>query len=146
MTKHFWLICGLWVGIGGALFGYLKAKPLIITGKLSVIEVRGFLNGFALWILIPSILFWGLQLSVGTNEIEFMVWPTPQKEIALTILISVWVALLGWTWFFGGAKTLSKYLPIIGVWPSFMLKEGVIKVMAILVVMAGYFGLVVGRV
>ena len=142
MTEHFWIFCGLWAGIGGSLFGYMKARPLIKAGNYTHIEVRNFLTGFALCIFIPSALFWVLQLSSGTTEVNFSAWPSPQKEMALTIMISLWATLIVWTWFFDGAKKLSKFLPLIGLWPAFMLKESGIKVMVFLLVAAGFAGLI----
>jgi hypothetical protein len=141
MLIHFWLICGLWVGLGGALFGYFQAKPKIAVGDYVEDEVKRFLLSYALWIFVPSLLFWGLQLSANADPVDFLQWPTPQKEIALGVLFFVWGSLLIWTWAFSGAATLSKWLPLIGAWPNVLLQPTTIKTVVLLGVAIGIWSL-----
>ncbi len=147
MIEHFWLIGGLFVGIFGAFFGKLKAKEFIASGEMTAIEVNKFLRGYALSIIVPSIIFWLLQTSISTaTGADLLSWPNPQKSIAITLLISLWALLLSWVLFFTGAKTLSKFLPLLGNFPKFMFKENAIKIGVVLIVFSGVASLSIQHV
>lgn len=46
LFKHFWVLCGLWVGVGGAMYGKFKAASLIERGLFSKHEVNRYLVVF----------------------------------------------------------------------------------------------------
>ena len=64
---YFWLICGLWAGIGEAIFGKFKAKDRISSGEFELSEVNGFLKGYAISIMTPSFMFWLIQMSASSS-------------------------------------------------------------------------------
>ena len=147
INEYFWLICGLWVGLGGVLFGKVKAKEQVAAGLITKDEVNRFLKGYAVSIILPSLLFWVIQTSIGTNVgVDFKLWPNPQKTIALAILLSLWATLFTWVFFYGGAKTLEKFLPILGRFPAFMVKEKSIKIGVTLIIAGGIASLTMSRV
>ena len=79
--------------------------------------------------------------------LHFLLWPSPQKHLALSVLFLSWGMLFVWVLFLGGAKTLSKYLPIISNnFPEFALKETSIKVGAVLLIASGVTALLLPRV
>ena len=147
LFKFFWIICGLWVGLGGALMGKVNSKKLIAAEKLSSDEINPLLLGWFFCIFVPSTLFWIIQLSIsGEPHVDFLTWPNPQKYIALGLLISCWSALITWVLFLGGAPTLSKVLMLMGNSHESMLKPTSIKILTILIVVSGVLSLFMPRI
>ena len=129
MDQFFWLMCGLWVGIGGVLLGKFKAKEYISSGEISTEEVNKLLKGYAISIMLPCILFWLIQLSIKADvSPSFTSWPNPQMIIAVILQLALMALLVTWVFFFNGSKSLSKLLPLIGRFPDFMMKETSIKI------------------
>jgi len=140
--EHFWLFCGIWLGLGSYVSGKFRARKLIGEGEISEYEAQAYLLRFSLWIFIPSVIFWLLQLSISTQvSVAFLSWPNPQKTIALSILIGLWGYLLVWSLFLGGAEPLAKCLRLTGNFPTFMLTPVTIKLIVILVVVSGVLSL-----
>jgi hypothetical protein len=138
MFEYFWLFCGAWVAGGSFIQGKLKSKSLIESGEFSREDVNKYLRNFSIIILVPCITFWLIQQSVGPNaEIGFMTWPNPQKAIALTILISLWSSLLVWVLFLGGAKSLARFVSLLGSVPKTFLTQTNMKIFVILLVASG---------
>lgn len=138
MFEYFWLFCGIWVAGGSFIQGKLKSKSLIEAGELSREDVNKYLRNFSIIILVPCITFWLIQQSAGPNaEIGFMTWPNPQKAIALTILISLWSSLLVWVLFLGGAKSLLRFVSLLGNAPKTFSTQANMKMFVILLVASG---------
>ena len=138
LFKFFWLICGLWVGLGGALYGKYKSPKLIAEGKITLNETTNILRGWFLCIFTPSILFWLLHLSVGdSHSIDFKTWPNPQKSLALTLMFACWATLVVWVFRFKGASKLSKVFILISNFPEAYLKPVYMKAFTIMVVISG---------
>ena len=138
IIEHFWLIGGLFVGVFGTLFGKFKAKEFIASGQMTDKEVNSFLKGYAISIMAPAFIFWLIQTSINpATGADFLSWPNPQKSIAVTVLVALWALLLSWALYFKGAKTLTKFLPLLGNFPNFMIKEKAIKIGVVLIVFSG---------
>ena len=138
IIEYFWLIGGLFVGIFGTLFGKLKSKEFVTSGQMTNEEVNEFLKGYAISIMAPALIFWIIQTSIGTTTgADFLSWPNPQKSIAVTLLVVLWALLLSWVLYFKGAKKLVKFLPLLGNFPNFMIKEKSIKIGVVLIVFSG---------
>ena len=142
MDQYFWLFCGIWCGLGGAIFSWQSLRKHVISGELSHQEVRSFVKGLALWILIPSILLWGLQSSINSDSSPmFFNWPNPQRYLAVCLQAFIWVALIYWVFFNGGANTLSKFRGIDSKLPSFLHSPIAFKCLAVMAVLSGLFAL-----
>lgn len=101
------------------------------TGTLSQHEVKAYTKGLALWIFIPCLILWLLQMSIsGQASPEYFIWPSPQKYIAILLQIFVWSALIYWVLFKAGAETLAKLSNITS-------RPIIFKALAILVVLSG---------
>jgi hypothetical protein len=146
VSDHFWLFCGLWVGGLSFVIGKFKAKSLIESGEITYIEANTYLRNFSIFIITPSLAFWLLQQSIASSvSADFLSWPNPQKAIALTILVGLWIYLLIWTLFLGGEKPLSQTLRLVSSFPSFMLKPTPIKIFVIFSVLVGFLSLFMGH-
>jgi hypothetical protein len=142
MNQFFWLFCGVWCGIGGATFTWQNLRKHVASGDLSHQEVMSFIKGMALWLLMPSLFLFVLQLSIkGETTPMFLEWPTPQKYIAVCLQIFIWLALIYWVFFNEGANTLSKLRGSYSKLPSFLHTPIAFKCLAILVVLSGLFAL-----
>lgn len=142
MNQFFWLICGVWCGLGGAFFTWQSFRKPIASGQLSHQEVMSFVKGMALWLFIPSMLLWGLQLSINSGASpEFFNWPAPQKYLAVCIQMFVWFALIYWIFFNGGANTLSKLHGSVSKLPKFLHSPTAFKCLTVLIVLSGLFAL-----
>ena len=105
------------------------------AGTLSEHEVKAHTKGQALWIFIPCLILWLLQMSIaGEVSPGYFVWPAPQKYMAILLQFFVWAALIYWVFFNEGAETLAKFSNITG-------RPIVFKALAILVVLSGIFAL-----
>lgn len=93
---HFWLLCGLWVGIGVPLLLYKALTPAISAGRLSHEQRRALLRAIALIAVSICGGFWLLQMSAGAGTPDPMGWPRPQRPIALGMQVLCWTALLLW--------------------------------------------------
>jgi hypothetical protein len=139
LLDYFWLICGVWVGLGSFIIGKAKSRSLVESGEYSKEEADLYLKVFAGSVFIPSLVFWILQMSVGPDAgIDFVSWPNPQKLIALVVLCFLWTYLLIWTLFLGGARPLGRCLGLIGNFPEFMLSPAAVKVLVIILVAGGF--------
>lgn len=138
----FWLFCGLWAGIGGAVFTWFRMRKHVANGEFSEQEVKAFATGMALWIFVPGLLFWGMQASIaGDAPLDFTVWPTPQKYFALTLLVFLWSALIFWTFLRDGAATLSRFRSATSNSPAFMNSPTAMKIGVVAAVACGIFSL-----
>lgn len=142
MFQAFWLVCDLWCGVGGGLYAWFTLRKQVVAGEFSHQEVLGFAKGMALWILIPCVVLWGLQISiVGESSPFYVKWPAPQRYVALALQFFVWGALVYWVFFRGGAATLSRFRTATSRAPGFMNSPTAMKLGAIAVVAAGLFAL-----
>ena len=140
---HFWLFCGLWVGLGGALLGKSKSRKLIAANRITTHEASKYLKGWFICIFLPSFIFWVIQLSIpGNAGVDFLYWPNPQKALALTLTCGLWAALLVWVLFLGGAMPVSKSFLLVGNFPEMLLKPFATKILILIVVLTGVFSLV----
>lgn len=138
MTQHFWLICGLWCGVGNALFMWSRLRKHVALGEFQSGEVTSFLTGMALWIFTPCVLLWALQLSVGPQaRAVFLDWPSPQRYAACALQVFVWAALLRWVFFKGGANTLSAYHGAGRRSAAFLYSPAMIKLGTVAMVVGG---------
>jgi hypothetical protein len=138
IDQHFWLLCGVWVGVGNGLLIWTRRGKLANEGVLTEDDVKRAAVTFSVSMLIPCALMWALQQSLGPDSNPlFINWPTPQKEIAFTLQVSAWVALLFWVFVRDGDKTLSTYMPELGNWPAFMSTPTAVKIGTLLTVLVG---------
>lgn len=141
MTQHFWLICGLWCGIGNALFMRSRLQKHVARGEFPREGVTAFVKGLALWILVPCLSLWALQQSVGAEATPvFLAWPSPQRHVAVSIQIFLWSSLLYWVFLKGGARTLSTYYGA-GRNAAFMYSPTAFKLGALAAVVVGNIAL-----
>jgi len=144
MMKFFWLICGLWCGVGNGALIWSRRKKYAELG-LSEDEVARFARGTVLWILIPSLLLWGLQLSAGADLTpEYWRWPAPQRHMAIGLQIVVWLALARWVFVGDGAETLSAYARVGSRWGGFMNSPAAMKLWTAFGLIAGVVALCSG--
>lgn len=142
ISTHFWLICGLWAGIGGGGYFRYQLKSNLDNHDLTVEEIDKFTRQYALWIFIPCLLLWLVQLSPGfESEAFFNLWPHPQKFIASTIQIIIWFVLLYWVFLKNGADLYSKYLLSIKSNLNIFASPSKIKPGSVLVVVSGIYAL-----
>lgn len=138
MDDYFWLLCAAWCGLLGAGYMRYRLREKVAAGDFSEDEVTSFTRGYALSILVPCILLWVLQKSVGDGAPPmFLHWPQPQRSLALALQFLVWGALLWWIFLRDGASTLSKYLRATQRSSSFFNGPGAVRFGAIAVVVAG---------
>lgn len=142
MSQAFWLVCGLWCGIGGGLFTWFRLRKQVAAGEFSRQEVLGFAKGMALWIFIPCLVLWGLQASiVGESSPFYVKWPAPQRHVAVALQVFVWGALVYWVFFRGGASTLSRFRSATSKTPSFINGPTAMKLGVLAAIAAGVFAL-----
>lgn len=138
LIQHFWLFCGLWVGLGGALYGKIRARALVGQGVFTASQVSSLLRGWFLAVLIPSLCFWLLHLSAGEGySPDFKTWPSPQGEIAVILLFSCWGMLFGWVFFSSGAVHLANVFRLVSNFPDSWLNALTMKCFALLTVVTG---------
>jgi hypothetical protein len=138
VAEHFWLLCGIWVGVGNALWLWFRHAKYVESGLLSEADVRGLARGAALWVLVPSVVLWALQLSIGSNAgPHFIRWPDPQRWVALAMQVFIWSAMVYWVFARSGAEKLSAILGVGGQGPSFMRSPVAVKVGTILAIVSG---------
>jgi hypothetical protein len=142
MEQYFWLICGLWCGIGGGFFMWLRLRKYLMLGIFSEEDAKYFSKRMALWILIPSLILWVLQLSIGSKATpQFLNWPSPQKQIAVGLQIFIHLALIYWVFLKNGANTLSMYFGSGGKTLRFVYSPIAMKLITIAIVMSGFTAL-----
>lgn len=108
---HFWLICGLWFGVANSLFIWQRLQKHVGNGTFSKKEASNFSLALALFVLVPMMIFWGLQLSAhNAPNPNFLTWPDPQKQVAIAFQVILWVAMVYWVFFKAGAQILSTYI------------------------------------
>jgi len=140
MNEFFWLICGVWCGIGGSIFAWFKLSKGIKSGEFSQAGVLSFVRGMAFWIFVPCLVLWILQFSVsGATQPNYLSWPSPQKYIALALQVFVWAALAGWVLFKDGADTLSRFSVGFFRGPKFMHTSAAFKFYAIAAILSGIY-------
>lgn len=140
MGDYFWLLCGAWCGLLGAGYMRFQLRKKIIAGDFSKEEVTSFTRAYALWVAGPCTLLWVLQQSLGEHASPmFLLWPHPQKSVALALQFIVWGALLWWIFLREGAATLSRYLRATQGVVSFFNGPGAVRAGAVLVVVGGLF-------
>jgi len=138
LFQHFWLLCGLWTGIGGYLYGKYKSKRFIAQGYLNERESNSLLVGYLISILVPSILFWLLSLSIaGSPSPDFSSWPNPQRNFASVLMFSCWALLLYWVFVGTGALKLKRLLMLTSNVPQSWLSPLVIKLFVVILVLVG---------
>ena len=110
---HFWLICGLWFGVANSLFVWIRLQKHVNNGVFSKEETTNFSLALALFVLVPMVIFWGLQLSANmAPSPNFLTWPDPQKQVAIAFQVVLWIAMVYWVFFKAGAQTLSTYIGV----------------------------------
>ena len=143
---HFWLLCGLWAGIGGGIYTWFILTRERNAEAFPKERAFRFSRNYALALFLPSVVLWQLQLSLPNQTGPlFTGWASPQKDIATTLTIVCWAALVGWVNFQGGAKALSELFRATNPnQPEAFTSEGAMRVFSILVVVAGSYGLWAG--
>ena len=140
IVKHFWLFCGLFVGFGNAIYYRLKLRSNIRNGEFSQEEVNRFTRNFALWVLIPSLLFWGLQLSAGSEFAPIKdEWPKPQKYFVDGLQVFLWCVLIYYIFFKNGAEQFSRYLMATHKLFTSFYKPVALKIVTVFVVVSGAY-------
>jgi hypothetical protein len=129
MFQHFWLICGLWCGLGNASLIFVRRRKYVELGLMTEEEVVAFAKGMALWIVVPCLVFWVLQLSIGADiGPMYLKWPDPQRMVAVGFQVLLWLVLVFWVFIRDGAKMLSAFFSVGGRGPSFLSSPVAIKV------------------
>ncbi len=142
MSQYFWLLCGVWCGIAGALYTRFQLRKYIVAGEFTKAEVNTFTRNYALWIFLPCLAFWLLQQSIGGEAPpEYFKWSGTQKTLALALQVFLWAALLYWVFLRRGANTLSRYLGAVRSSTSPFFSPVAFKVTSVLVVLAGVVAL-----
>jgi hypothetical protein len=143
LFEHFWILCGLWVGAGSVLYGKFRSGKLIENGMFSVHEVNRHLVTFLACIFVPCFLFWLIQQSgAGISNPAFTEWPSPQRQIAISLLIFCWFSLAVWVFFLNGAVSMAKTLVLISTVPESFLNPSVVKVFVALTLVVGVTSLI----
>lgn len=140
---HFWLICGLWAGGFGALSFRYKILKGDKFNEISREEVNTFSKGWAYAIILPCTILWLIQMSFGPNSQPFFTdWPSPQKWMALGVIILCWITLLYWVWLGSGANVLSRMTILANPrYPKYLLSPTTFKILSILVIASGIYSL-----
>ncbi|MFB9243632.1 hypothetical protein IV454_28525 [Massilia antarctica] len=147
LSQAFWLLCGMWSGIGGALFTWFSLRKKVASGEFSHQEVVRFAKGMALWIFVPCLILWGLQTSIGGQSPPYYTkWPAPQKYIALALQVILLGALAYWVFFRDGAATLSRFCRATSKAPAFMNSPVAMKLGVIAAVAGAVVGAVLSRI
>ena len=142
MSQHFWLLCGLWCGLGNGALIWFRRRKYVEAGRLSEEEVLAFAKGTVLWLLVPCLVLWALQLSTGGDQSpEYWRWPLPQRYIAFALQAVVWLALVYWVFIRDGANTLSAYFGVGSKSPAFLHSPSAMKIGTIAVLASGIFAL-----
>ncbi len=142
IQSYFWLICGAWVGGGGAVTYHFGHKKNIRSGIVTEEGVRNFIKGWALVIGGTSVVFWLLQRIAGAESPHYLEWGQPYSIVALSLNVLLWGLLLGWVFFRDGAEVLSLYLVHNRSGPfSLELTETKVKILAIVIVASGFAGI-----
>jgi hypothetical protein len=111
MDSFAWLLAGVVGGLGNALFFQWRLQQAVEARTLVRAEAQGFVRGFALWITVPCVAMWLLQMSVaGPAGLNYMAWPWPQKGLAIGIQGFVLVALAHWVFIRDGADVVARVL------------------------------------
>lgn len=113
LATNFWLLCGVLTGGVGAFYLRWRLLRVAVAGEIENAEVARFSKAWFIAIMIPCAILWTLQLSAGpAASPRYIVWPSPQKWIALGVNMTCWILLLWWVWLSGGAQVLSKVLTL----------------------------------
>jgi hypothetical protein len=145
MDDYFWLVCAAWCGLLGAGYMRFRLRDRVAAGDFSADEVASFTRAYALWIAGPCILLWLLQKSIGDGASPmFLLWPQPQKSVALALQFSAWGALLWWVFLKEGAVTLSRYVRATQRMAGFFNGPAAMRVWAIAAVVGGLLAVVTG--
>lgn len=143
LYEHFWLFCGLWVGIGSVLYGKFKSLALIKNGHFTKQQVNRHLAVFLSCILIPCLLFWLIQQSDSSiSSPIFSEWPKPQRFLATSVLLACWALLGIWIFILNGAKYLVDTLILIGNLPEHFQNTRTIKILVVMIITAGVTSLI----
>ena len=137
LTVHFWILCGLFVGFGGALLLRFKMRDQIALGELDERSANRFVRGWCLAILLPCLLLWLIGLSNPSgSSADYLTWSAPQKWVAIGLNVACWLAILAWVFLGSGATILSRHLaPTLsfGLSPSPL----VVRVLSVILVASG---------
>jgi hypothetical protein len=147
VLHHFWLICGLWVGVFGGLYTWFNLTRARNSEHFSKERAARYARNYGLALLIPSLILWQLQLSLAERSTPFFTnWASPQKEAAITLLVTCWIALFTWVNFRGGAQALSDmFRAFTPKQPELFTSESAMRLISVLVLMGGFFGLWMAR-
>lgn len=138
MFNHFWLICGLWCGLGNGAMIWFRRNKYVELGILSEEEIVGLAKRVAIWILVPCLILWAVQLSAGRNLTpEYWSWPAPQRYFAYGVQAIVWFALVFWVFVRDGADTLSAFYGVGSKGQKFLYSPAAIKFATILAIVGG---------
>jgi len=142
LHQHFWLLVGLWCGVGTAVYYRMRLRKRIDAGEFTKREVETFTRNYALWFLLPCVALWLLQQSLEPQAPPyFLDWRNPQKLMAIGLLMFIWSALLYWTFAMNGATVLSRYSRAVGRSASMFNSPLVFKLTVAAVVLAGLLAL-----
>jgi hypothetical protein len=144
--QHFWIICGLWVGLGGAhMYRLPRRRDARIDGESKILLDR-FARGWAIAILIPTTSLWLLQMSIGSDApLDYTQWPDPQLTIALAIQIVCWCVIIYWIWFGNGANILAEVSRIRGAtYSKYLSSPNAFRTLSIVLTLSSACGLYLG--
>jgi hypothetical protein len=142
MSQHFWLLCGIWCGLGNGALIWFRRRKYVEAELLSEEQVASFAKGTVFWLLLPCLLLWALQQSSGgSSSPEYWRWPLPQRYGAFALQAFVWLALAYWVFVKDGANTLSAYFSVGSKSPAFLHSPLAMKMGTILTIVTGIIAL-----
>lgn len=145
LFKHFWLICGLWTGLGNAGYFWFRLKNASKEGKIEKRKVDKIVLKIALCIFIPCFILWLTQIFFESNSPIVFMDEGIAGTLATIIAVLCWISLFSWIWFFGGAKALAEILPLAGYRFKFYQNPNTYKIGIILLLAVSSYSLVVQR-
>jgi len=145
--EHFWLITAVLVGFGNAIMFKINSFKQIAVGNITSTEANKLIVWWLVCVVVPCVGLWYLQSSSGQPfQIDFMVWESINKYLAVILVSILWAALLVWVFVYNGASKLVKLATLSHSGTSYInLKTSHIKLVVLLAVSSGIIALFIPR-
>lgn len=139
MIDYFWLIGAGWVGVFGGVYYWFALTRERNSQTFTKEQAFRYSRNYTLAIVIPSIILWIIQSTLTEQASPmFNYWPSPQKEIAVSIVVICWLLLIAWVNLWGGAKIASSVFKATNPnFPSFLTSEVSVRIISVVIVLAG---------
>ncbi|WP_442889240.1 hypothetical protein [Congregicoccus parvus] len=144
--EFFWLVCGVFVGVGNAAFFRSSLSSPIARGEISQSEANRFAIGVVGWITGPCLALWIIQRFLAASpDVDFRLWASPFNHVATGIVVAVWIAAFAWIWFFSGDQKLARIYTLARYQSFIWGKPFVFRIGIVLVILAGTLSLTLGE-